>query len=49
MKVITTKLPDDMHTKLRIHVLTHGTTVSDFVRDLIEEKLKKEEQDAEQG
>lgn len=46
MKVITTKIPDDMHTKLRIYVLMRGMTVSDLVKRLIEKELAKEEQNA---
>lgn len=42
MKVITTKIPDDMHTKLRIYVLMRGMTVSDLVKRLIEKELEAE-------
>lgn len=47
MKVITTKIPDETHTKLRIYVLMQGTTVSDLVKRLIEKELEKEGENAE--
>lgn len=44
MKVATVKLPDELHLELKLYAVRHGTTISDLIRQKIEELLEDEKQ-----
>lgn len=47
MKVATVKLPDELHMELKLYAVKHGITVSDLIRQKIEELLETERQEHE--
>ena len=36
---LATRIPKDLHRRLKLHCVTHDTSVMDFVTQAIEEKL----------
>ena len=36
---LATRIPKDLHRRLKLHYVTHDTSVMDFVTQAIEEKL----------
>lgn len=43
MKIVAVKLSDELHMELKLYAVKHGVTISDLIRQKIEELLKDEE------
>ena len=39
---LATRIPKDLHRRLKLHCVTHDIAVQDFVTQAIEEKLRRE-------
>ena len=44
MKIISVRVDDETHMKMKIHAVKQGKTVSDIMKELIEKDLQKEKE-----